>query len=98
MNNIKRRVGCYVRVSTENQLENYSIEEQIERLKSYCKAKDWTVYKVYTDGGFSGGNIDRPALNQMLLDIKRSKIDLVIVYKLDRLSRSQKRHLNADRR
>lgn len=90
MNNIKRRVGCYVRVSTENQLENYSIEEQIERLKSYCKAKDWTVYKVYTDGGFSGGNIDRPALNQMLLDIKRSKIDLVIVYKLDRLSRSQK--------
>lgn len=84
------RVGCYVRVSTENQIENYSIEEQIERLKAYCKAKDWCIYKCYTDAGFSGGNMDRPALNQMLDDIHLHKIDMVVVYKLDRLSRSQK--------
>lgn len=89
-NNTNRRVGCYVRVSTENQLENYSIEEQIERLKSYCKAKDWAIYKIYTDGGYSGGNIDRPALSQMLNDIRNNNIDMVVVYKLDRLSRSQK--------
>lgn len=80
----------YVRVSTENQLENYSIDEQIDRLKAYCTAKDITLVKVYTDGGYSGGNINRPALQQMLKDIAAGGIDTVIVYKLDRLSRSQK--------
>lgn len=84
------RAACYVRVSTENQIENYSIEEQIERLQSYCLSKDWSIEKVYTDGGYSGGNVERPALMQMLDDIHAKKIDIVIVYKLDRLSRSQK--------
>lgn len=83
-------VGCYIRVSTENQIENYSIDEQIERLSSYCKAKDWNIQKFYTDAGYSGGNINRPALNQMLDDINNQKINMVVVYKLDRLSRSQK--------
>lgn len=85
-----KSAACYVRVSTDNQIENYSIEEQIERLKAYCKAKDWTIYKIYTDAAYSGGNINRPALSQMLDDIHDRKIDLVVVYKLDRLSRSQK--------
>lgn len=80
----------YVRVSTENQLENYSIEEQIERLNSYCKAKDWILLKTYTDGGYSGGNTDRPALQALLRDIKENNVNAVVVYKLDRLSRSQK--------
>ena len=84
------RVACYVRVSTDNQLENYSIEEQTERLKAYCSAKDWHIYRVYTDGGYSGGNVERPALKQMIDDIKKNKIDVVMVYKLDSLSRSQK--------
>ena len=82
--------ACYVRVSTENQLENYSIEEQTERLTAYCKAKDITIVKFYTDGGYSGGNVNRPGLQQMLGDIAAGIIDTVIVYKLDRLSRSQK--------
>lgn len=86
----KTMVFGYVRVSTENQLENYSIDEQIDRLNSYCKAKDWTLIKIYTDGGYSGGNINRPALKQMLSDIKNTSVDIVLVYKLDRLSRSQK--------
>ncbi len=80
----------YVRVSTEHQLDNYSIDEQTERLKAYCRAKGWILAKIYTDGGFSGGNTNRPALQQMLLDIRNNHIDSVIVYKLDRLSRSQK--------
>ena len=54
--------ACYVRVSTDNQLENYSIEEQTDRLKAYCKAKDIQIVKIYTDGGYSGGNVNRPAL------------------------------------
>lgn len=84
------RGACYIRVSTENQLENYSIDEQIDRLNSYCKARDILVVKYYTDGGYSGGNTNRPALQQMLRDIEGKNIDTVVVYKLDRLSRSQK--------
>lgn len=84
------RAACYVRVSTDNQLENYSIEEQTERLKDYCSAKGWNIYRTYTDGGYSGGNTERPALKEMISDIYKNKIDIVIVYKLDRLSRSQK--------
>lgn len=86
----KYMVFGYVRVSTDNQLENYSIDQQIERLTAYCKAKDWVLIKIYTDGGFSGGNTNRPALKQLLDDIKEIEVDAVIVYKLDRLSRSQK--------
>lgn len=84
------KVACYVRVSTENQIENYSIEEQTERLKAYCKAKDWTIYKFYIDAGYSGGSTNRPALKQMIEDISQNLINMVVVYKLDRLSRSQK--------
>lgn len=84
------RGACYVRVSTENQLDNFSIDEQIDRLKAFCKAKDIQIVKFYTDGGYSGGNTNRPALQQMLRDIDYGIIDEVIVYKLDRLSRSQK--------
>lgn len=80
----------YARVSTENQLENYSIEEQTERLKAYCAAKGWSLRKLYVDGGYSGGNTNRPALQQMLSTIRKGGVDAVVVYKLDRLSRSQK--------
>lgn len=85
-----KKVACYIRVSTENQLENYSIEEQSDRLKAYCKAKDYTIYNIYTDGGYSGGNTNRPALRAMLEDLHHHAFDTVVVYKLDRLSRSQK--------
>lgn len=83
-------VACYVRVSTENQLENYSIDEQVQRLRAYCLAKGWSIFNVYIDGGYSGGNTERPALKQMLKDVKTGAIGAVVVYKLDRLSRSQK--------
>ncbi len=86
----RNRVYGYVRVSTENQLENYSIEEQMQRIRSYCDAKGWTLLKIYTDGGYSGGNVNRPALQSMLAAIKLGGADAVVVYKLDRLSRSQK--------
>lgn len=85
------RVGIYVRVSTAEQAEEgYSVGEQTERLKKYCEAKGWGVHQVYTDAGFSGANIERPAMTKMQLDIQKEKLDLVLVYKLDRLSRSQK--------
>lgn len=87
------RVGLYPRVSGHEQEENYSIPEQIDRMKKYCESRDWMVYKIYTDAGFSGGNLERPGLQEMLKDVKNGKLDMVLVYKLDRLSRSQKETL-----
>ena len=85
------KVALYVRVSTTSQLEEgYSIEEQKAKLESYCDIKDWHIYKVYTDGGFSGSTTERPALEQLIQDAQSKLFDTVLVYKLDRLSRSQK--------
>lgn len=91
MKNQIERVACYVRVSTLAQKEEgYSIDEQIDRLTAYCKAMDWHVVKFYTDAGYSGGNMDRPALSDLLTASKSRLFDAVVVYKLDRLSRSQR--------
>lgn len=83
------RVALYVRVSSQEQVEGYSIGEQTDRLKKYAEAMGWTIFKIYVDPGYSGGNIDRPGLNEMIKDVENGKIDTVVVYKLDRLSRSQ---------
>ena len=86
-----RRAGLYVRVSTtEAAREGYSIGEQEKRLRSYCDAKGWAVHRVYIDGGFSGKDMERPALQDMLKDLMEGRFDVVLVYKLDRLSRSQR--------
>lgn len=86
----QKRVFIYVRVSTAHQAEEgYSIPQQIERLQKYCEAMGWIVVKIYTDDGYSGGSLDRPAMNQMIKDIKAGHADIVLVDKLDRLSRSQ---------
>lgn len=84
------RVGIYIRVSTVEQAEEgYSVGEQTERLTKYCDAMGWEVYKAYTDAGFTGANMDRPGLQEMISDIEASMLDKLVVYKLDRLSRSQ---------
>lgn len=84
-------VALLARVSTQEQAINgHSIGEQIDRMHKYCDAMGWKVYKEYTDAGYTGANMDRPALQRMIRDIKAGKIDKVLVYKLDRLSRSQK--------
>lgn len=95
MNNIRNvrsetLVDLYLRVSTRDQAEEgYSIGEQEARLRSYCEAMNWTVRKVHTDPGYSGGNMERPALQELIQDIEAGKVRRVLVYKLDRLSRSQ---------
>lgn len=84
------RVALYVRVSSQDQAEEgYSIGEQTERLTKYAEAMGWDIYKIYIDPGYPGGNMDRPGLKEMIKDIEAGKIDSVVVYKLDRLSRSQ---------
>ncbi|MCL2360678.1 MAG: recombinase family protein [Defluviitaleaceae bacterium] len=84
--------AIYVRVSTDEQAkEGYSIRAQIDKLKNYIEIKDWGLYKVYADEGISGKNIsDRPAINELIDDIKSGKVNNVLVYKIDRLTRSTK--------
>ena len=84
-------IALYSRVSTTEQAkEGYSIGEQQDRLKAYCDSRGWKGYKHFVDGGFSGAKIDRPGLQEMIEGIHAGSIKKVIVYKLDRLSRSQK--------
>ena len=84
-------IGLYARVSTKEQAkEGYSIDEQVERLKKYCEAHGRSDFKVFVDAGFSGANVDRPDLQKMIQEARAGKLEKVIVYKLDRLSRSQK--------
>ena len=89
MNN--QRIDLYVRVSTQEQAkEGYSIGEQLDRLRKYCEAKDWIIYREHTDPGYSGGSTDRPGLKALIKDVQSKRVDKIVVYKLDRLSRSQK--------
>ena len=87
----RTRAALYMRVSTDAQFEEgYSIEQQKEMLEAYCKAKRIEEYECYIDPGFSGSNIERPAMQNLIRDIREGRITHVLVYKLDRLSRSQK--------
>lgn len=89
VNNI--RVILYIRVSSHEQaVEGYSIGEQTERLKKYADAMGWTVVKIYTDPGFTGADTHRPGLREVIRAVEAGLADKVVVYKLDRLSRSQK--------
>lgn len=85
------RTGLYTRVSTQEAAKDgYSIGEQKERLEKYCEARGWEVYDVYTDGGYSGKDTHRPGMERLIKDVESGVLDMVLVYKLDRLSRSQR--------
>ncbi|MBP8640379.1 MAG: recombinase family protein [Oscillospiraceae bacterium] len=86
------KMALYVRVSTDRQAEEgYSIEVQTERLIAFSKTLDGEVsYELYIDDGFSGASLERPAIQRLILDAKNKVITHICVYKLDRLSRSQK--------
>ena len=86
-----KRIALYPRVSTlEQAKDGYSIKEQIDRMTMYCEAHGWVVHKIYTDAGYSGADTDRPGLQALIKDAEAKRFDAVLVYKLDRLSRSQK--------
>lgn len=86
-----KTAAIYIRVSTDSQAEEgYSIEAQKEQLSAYCVSKGIKRYEFYIDGGWSGSNIERPEMQRLIEDVNADKISHVIVYKLDRLSRSQK--------
>lgn len=90
MDNDKKTVAIYTRVSTTDQArEGHSLEEQEKRLKARCVSNNYVVYKVYTDAGISGKSADnRPAYQQMLRDMRKGKFNLIMAFKMDRISRS----------
>lgn len=86
-----KKVVIYIRVSTARQdQEGYSIPMQKERLIAYCRAQGWVVSGMYIDPGHSGATLERPGMESLIQGVKAGKYDVVLVYKLDRLSRSQK--------
>jgi site-specific DNA recombinase len=96
----KIRCAVYARKSSEEGLDMdfNSLDAQRESCESYIasqKADGWTsLADRYDDGGFSGGTLERPALKRLLTDVNAGKIDVIVVYKIDRLSRSMLDFLN----
>lgn len=90
MDNERKVAGVYIRVSTEDQArEGFSLGEQEEKLLQLCKFKELEVYKVYKDAGISAKDMEhRPQFQEMLKDMKEGKINYIVAYKLDRITRS----------
>jgi DNA invertase Pin-like site-specific DNA recombinase len=84
-----KNVAIYTRVSTEDQAkEGFSLDAQLDKLRSYCNARDWDIAGEYIDDGYSGTNTKRPAYKRMLEDIKNW--DAMLVIKMDRIHRNSK--------
>ena len=83
------RAAIYTRVSTEDQAkEGFSLDAQLDKLRSYCKARDWTIGGEYIDDGYSGRNEKRPAYQRMFEEME--KWDTILVIKMDRIHRNSK--------
>src|SRR6266478_8141597 len=88
------RCAIYTRVSTDQGLEQdfNSLDVQYDASQAYIRSQahaGWSLLRAkYDDGGFSGGNTDRPALQRLLEDVRAGKVDVIVVYKVDRLTRS----------
>lgn len=88
------KAAGYIRVSTEEQSQHgYSLEAQIEAVKKYCEFQKWELVRIYRDDGYSGSSMERPGLQQVLEDVPLGLFNVVVVWKLDRLSRNLKETL-----
>ena len=89
MNSEKKIAGLYIRVSTEDQArEGFSLPEQEKLLRAMCEYKGYEIYKLYKDAGISAKDMNRPAFEELLQDIREKKCNTIVVLKLDRLTRS----------
>ncbi|MCC2250022.1 recombinase family protein [Virgibacillus sp. AGTR] len=82
------RTALYIRVSTREQLDGFSISAQKRQLTAYCESQGWEIMGYYVEEGASAKNTNRPELKRMITHIENDLIDCVLVYKLDRLTRS----------
>lgn len=83
------KTAIYVRVSTDEQAnEGYSIEAQKRKLLAYIESQDWTLFDMFIDDGYSAKDLERPEMERLLQSILENQIEVVLVYRLDRLTRS----------
>ena len=86
---MKKIAGIYKRVGTlDRAREGFSLSEQEKRLTEFCNFKGYEIYKVYTDEGISAKDDKRSAYQEMLQDMRDGKINVIVAFKLDRLTRS----------
>jgi DNA invertase Pin-like site-specific DNA recombinase len=83
-------VAIYARVSTDRQ----KVDMQIMELRDFVKRSGWKIFNEYTDQGYTGANTKRPAFAEMMYEARKRKFDILLVWKLDRLSRSLKDLIN----
>ncbi|MEW5802371.1 MAG: recombinase family protein [bacterium] len=86
----QNRAIFYARVSSEGQIDNTSIDTQLERGRAYAISQDWTLDRIFIDGGESGKSTDRTHFQEMVSYIKENPVDVLLTFKLDRLSRNLK--------
>ena len=85
------RAAGYVRVSTDEQArEGCSLDNQEARIRHYAKSQEWELVEMYREEGVSGKTTDRPQLQRLLADVKAKRVDVILVYRVDRLTRRQK--------
>lgn len=85
-----QKVAIYIRWSTDDQGDGTTLDVQLDGCRHYLLSQGWTVSEslIFIDDGYSGGNLDRPALTRLRSLIRRGQVDCVVVFKVDRLSRS----------
>ncbi|MHA1331607.1 MAG: recombinase family protein, partial [Candidatus Hodarchaeales archaeon] len=88
-NKIIKAVG-YIRVSTDEQVSGFSLDAQEERIKAYAKSQDYVLVDTYKDDGYSAKDLNRPAIKKLLTDCSSGKFSILLLYKLDRLTRRLK--------
>ncbi len=89
------RAAVYARVSTDEQAQNFSIPHQLEQLRAYCTMRNYTIVSEYIDAGYSGTSPERPEYNRLLNDCRGGRVDIVLVYRIDRFFRSNRHMYNA---
>jgi site-specific DNA recombinase len=81
-----RAIG-YVRVSTDEQVQGFSLDAQAERIRTYALSQDCSLVHIHRDDGYSAKDLNRPGTRLLLADVKAGRVEVILVYKLDRLSR-----------
>ena len=78
-NQIKKVIAVgYVRVSTDEQAEGFSLDAQEDRIRAYAESQDFRLLKIYRDDGYSAKNLDRPAMQELLKDLKQNVFDTIL--------------------
>ena len=85
-----KKVAIYSRVSSEEQLKNFSLDDQEDRCEKFIHSQGWKLFKIYREEGISGFMKERPQIIKLLTDASNGFYDILVFYRIDRLSRNQR--------